>query len=141
MPSDKCNSIMAIDFFTVPSLISKTAFLSTTAASMLASWFYQSLPLFSFVFRSLLHYHIGDLLQYACYGFSVNLGSANKSASYAVLCLKCYPMCSKQSIVICHDWGTHPLLNRWLECTSMIEHSMFSVMAGLIEEMRFMLTV
>ena len=40
---------------------------ATTAAPMLASWFYQSLSLFSFVLHSFLYYHVGGNLHY---GFS-----------------------------------------------------------------------
>ena len=38
---------------------------------MLASRFYQSSPLFSFVFHSFLPYHVGDDMWYACNGFGV----------------------------------------------------------------------
>jgi len=44
-----------IDFFTVQRcFVTRHAFLLTAAAPMLASWFYQSLPLFSMAF-SLSH--------------------------------------------------------------------------------------
>jgi len=66
MPSDKCYSIMAIAtgliFFTKKHCL--YVFLPTAAAPMLASWFYQSLPLLSFVLHSFLHYCIGDDLRY-----------------------------------------------------------------------------
>ena len=40
---------------------------------MLASWFYQSLPLFSFVLHSFLPYCVDDNLRYAHYSFGVRL--------------------------------------------------------------------
>jgi len=38
--------------------VASSRFSPTAGAPMLASWLYQSLPLFSFVFRSLLHCHV-----------------------------------------------------------------------------------
>jgi len=67
MPSDKRNWITAgygLDIFTVQHcFIPRCAFLPTAAAPMLASWFYQSLPLFSFIVHSLFHYRVGDDLR------------------------------------------------------------------------------
>jgi len=40
---------------------------------VLVSWFYQSSPLFSFVFHSFLAYRVGDDLRYTHYGFSARL--------------------------------------------------------------------
>ena len=45
----------------------------------------------------------------------------------------------KWSVAIYRDQVTHPLLNQYIGYVSMIEHSVFSVMAGLIVEMLFML--
>ena len=70
--SYKCNSIMAITTGLISSLFNVTLSvdLPTAAAPTLASWFYQSLPLFSIVLHSFLHYCVGDNLQCTCYGFS-----------------------------------------------------------------------
>ena len=70
MPSDKCNSITAKlwPWFLHSStrcFVPRRAFSPTAAAPMLASWFYQSLPLFSFVLHYFLHYRIGNNLQYS----------------------------------------------------------------------------
>ena len=63
-----------LDFFTVQHcLVPRCAFSPTTAAPMLASLFYQSSPLFSFVLYSSFHYCIGDDLQYVRYVFNVRL--------------------------------------------------------------------
>ena len=55
---------------------------------MLASWFYQSLPLFSFVLHSFLPYHVGDDLWYVHYDFSVSETwvRANKRDFYDLDC-------------------------------------------------------
>ena len=117
MPSDKCNSIMAVAtgliFHCSMLLVLRHAFLPTTAAPMLASWFYQSLPLFSFVLHSFLQHRKGDDLRYVHYGFSTRLGkcSTSKDASYAVIYLECYP-CVWSSWH--HDWVAHQLLNWWV---------------------------
>ena len=52
MPSDKRNLIMAIATALISSLFNVALSAPTTAAPMLASWFYQSSPLFSFVLHS-----------------------------------------------------------------------------------------
>ena len=77
IPSDKCNSITTKVTGLISSLhvqrhfIPRCAFSPTAAAPMLASWFYQSLPLFSFSF---LHYHVGDDLPVApLHGFVEDL--------------------------------------------------------------------
>ena len=54
--------------------IMRHVFLPTLATPILASCFYQSLPLISFVLHSFLRYYIGDDLWYAHYGFSVGPG-------------------------------------------------------------------
>ena len=51
----------------------RRALLPTAAALVLELWFYQSLPLVSFVLHSFLPYRIGDNLKDTCYGFSVRL--------------------------------------------------------------------
>jgi len=50
--------------------------LSAAVASVLASWLYENLPLFSLVLHSFLHCHVGDNLWYMHYGFSARLGKA-----------------------------------------------------------------
>jgi len=60
---------MAIGLIFSLTNIEKCGFSPTAAAPMLALWFYQRLPLFTYV-----HYRVGDQLQYAHYGFSVKLG-------------------------------------------------------------------
>jgi len=63
-----------LDFFTAQCcFVPRRAFLPTAAAPMLASWFYQSLPLFSFVF---LPNRVGDNSWYMHYGFSVRAALA-----------------------------------------------------------------
>jgi len=58
-----------LDFFTDQChFVRRCAFSPTAAAPVLASWFYQSLPLFSFVLHSFLPYRIGDNLRYVHYG-------------------------------------------------------------------------
>ena len=52
--------------------VPRRAFLLTAAAPMLASWFYRSLSLFSFVY-SILYCCIGDDLRYVHYGFDARL--------------------------------------------------------------------
>jgi len=72
MPSDKRNLIMAryscrLHFFTVQRcFVQRRAFSPITAALMLASWFYQNSPLFSFALHSFLSYRIGDDFWCAC---------------------------------------------------------------------------
>jgi len=61
-------------FFTAQRrFIWKRAFSPTAAAPVLASWFYQSLPLFSFELHSFIDCCVGDDLQYARYGFGARL--------------------------------------------------------------------
>ena len=66
-------------------LSSDVPFNQPAAVPKLASWFYQSLSLFSFVLHSILHCCVDDDLKYACYGFSASSG-----ASYVIPCLECY---------------------------------------------------
>ena len=84
----------------------------TAAAPMLASWFYQSLPLFSFVVHSFLHYCVDDDLRYARYGFSVRPDKyrTRSDSSNAILCLEHYPKCLK-----CNDLSDIPtiLIDNW----------------------------
>ena len=80
MLSDKRNLIISIATGLISSLfncyfVPRCAF-SPTVVPVLESWFYSSLPLFSFVFHSFLPYHVGDHLLYACYGFGADLDSA-----------------------------------------------------------------
>ena len=80
--SDKCNLVMALAadliFFTDQPRMGATdrdmPFYRTSATPMLASWFYQSLPLFSSILLSFLHYGTGDDLRYTHHGFSAILG-------------------------------------------------------------------
>ena len=78
--SDKCNLIMAIhsyrlDFFTNQCrFVPRRAFFPTAPTPMHASWFYQSLPLFSRIAHSFLHYHVDNDLQYSRHAFRVKLG-------------------------------------------------------------------
>jgi len=81
MPSDKHKLIrLYIAKDLIYSLIKVASFRDvpfrqpTAVAPMLAYWFYQSLPLFSFVLHPFLPYCVGDNLGYARYGFSVRLG-------------------------------------------------------------------
>jgi len=73
----------------------RCAFLPTAAAPMLSSWFYQSLPLFSFVLHSFLPYNIDDDLVHTCYGFVAWLGKHMQSwgSFYTILCLECCQKC------------------------------------------------
>ena len=76
MPSDKRNLIMAVPTGLISLLLNFSLHLFTTAAApTLASWFYQSLPLFSFVLHLFLHHHVDDDLQFMCYGFSVSVSA------------------------------------------------------------------
>ena len=76
--------------------ILRCAFWPTIAAPMLCIMVLLKLAFVLLCAHSFLHYHIRDDLQYAYYGFSVTLGecSAKNSASYTIICSKCYQMCS-----------------------------------------------
>ena len=107
----------------------KHNFIMTTATALISSLFkalmrfHQSLPLFSFVLYSFLHYCIGDDLRYMHYGFSMRLGKcrASRGTSYVVLTLffawnviKSVLSSLKGSIVINHD--TPALIYNWGTC-------------------------
>ena len=62
-----------------------------------------------------------------------------QGTSYVIFCLECCPTYlkeAKRSVVIHHDQATHQMNG---VRTLMIEHSVFSIMAGLILEILFML--
>ena len=138
MPSDKCNLIMTIyssrlDFFTVQCRFSwRCAFLPTAAAPMLALWFNQNLPVFSFVLHSFFHYCIILWLHYK---------TRVSEALAEVLPTECYPKSLlkllETKIVVIH-WHTHIQLMTGAHAL-MIKHSAFSILAGLMVEMLFML--
>jgi len=130
-----------IDFFPNQCrFVPRHALLPTTAAPMLASWFYQSLPFFSFVCYSFLHNCVRGNLQYAIMASVQKL--VNTKLLWALLMLlfawnvtKSVRSSSKQKVVIHHDWATHPLF--WLitgEHVLTIKHSVFYITAGLIAE-------
>ena len=88
MPSDKRNSITAKATGLIFALLDVASsqdvpFLPTAAAPMFASWFNQSLPLFSFVLHSFLPYRIGAVAPHR--GFMEDLVTA-VSVSHAILC-------------------------------------------------------
>ena len=96
MPSDERNLIMAIqlDLFTVQCcFIQRHAFLSTAAAPILASWFYQRLPLFSLCSIpfslttkvTICGTHVMASVQ------DLSKFRASRGISYAIFCLNCYP--------------------------------------------------
>ena len=147
MPSDKHNSIMTIATGLISSLIyitlSETCLFanrssSSNACIMVLSKLIIDFPCVPFLFP--LPHRWGfavHTLWFQCETWASTL------FTYATLCLECYPKSSKQlerSVVIQHDWMTHPLLiNRWA-CTLTIKHILcFSAMTGLIVEMIFML--
>ena len=109
MRSDNDNGYSySLDFFTNQRrFVSRRAFLPTLAAPMLASWFYQSLTLFSFVLYSFLHYWVGDDLQYTRYGKTrVSVVLAGVLLNYSLLTNDVY------ALTFTVDWGlTHV---RWL---------------------------
>ena len=60
----------------------------------------------------------------------------SRSTSYAILCLECYPKCSKQNA----SWPGDTPNFHWSiigACDLMSEHSVFFIMIGLIVEMLF----
>ena len=94
--SDKHNSIMGIATGLISSLfncyfVPRRVF-SPTAVPVLESWFYQTLPLFSFMLHSFLPYHVGDNFWHARYGFGAGLGVSAVLAGAFLTCLDCYPM-------------------------------------------------
>ena len=103
-----------LDFFTNQCcFVKRRAFSPTAEVPMLASWFYQSLPLFSFVLYSFLHYRIGSNLWYAHHGFSVR-------GYFAWNITQCVRSSWKRCIVIHHDGTAYLLLNWWLGAPSTI---------------------
>ena len=110
MPSAKHNSTIdnatRLILFTLRCrFVPRHAFLPTTVATMFASWFYQSLPLFSFVLHYILHYSIGDNLQHKCHDFYARVGHyiTSRIASYTLLSLVCYTTCSKKQATKCNS--------------------------------------
>ena len=97
MPPDKDNLIMAIATGLISSLYNVAStqdvpFLQLQQLQCLATWFYQSLPLFSLELHSSLHYCVGDDLRYAHYDFSARLskhiseriGQANRGYAWSI---------------------------------------------------------
>jgi len=138
MPSDKRNSSYRLDFFTVQCrFVCRCAFLPTAAAPVLASWFYQSLPLF----YPLLHrwrFAVLTLWLWCKTRVSAELAGALLTLLFAWNVAQHIRKARSETKHSDTPWlPTFKLINE--ACTLTIEHSMFSVMAGLIVEILFRL--
>ena len=91
MPSDKCNLITPKAKDLISSLfnhfIPRHAFLSTAVAPMFASWFYQSLPLFSIPFSTTMKVTICGSAPTWFHGRLSNCSDC-RSVYHAILLLK-----------------------------------------------------
>ena len=100
-----------------------------------------------YILQFILHYHVGDDLWYTHIIASVqdlSKCSARRNTSYAFLCLKCYPKCLKwlqneaSWYTMTRKWHTHFYTDNWGVHFD-DQHSVFSVLAGLLIEMLFTL--
>jgi len=89
--------------------IPRCAFLPTTVAAMIASWFYQNLALFSIPFTTAAKMTICiSMLWFQCKTWvsAVLAGGI----SYIIFCLEWFEeLGAKQSVVLHRGWATHPL--------------------------------
>ena len=90
MPSDKCNSItakaMGLSF--IPFNINSFGDVPFRLPKHFESWFYQSLPLFSFVLHSFLNNCVGNDSQYGFGAQDLGKHSAGRGTFYIILCLR-----------------------------------------------------
>ena len=117
----------------------------TAAAPVLASWFYQNLPLFSFVLHSFLPYCIRDDLRYMHFGFGERLYLSAVQAG-ALLHYSLHGMFeeleAKRSIMIHRVYRDTPtFISITGACALTIVHSLLSEMPGLIVEMLLVFSI
>ena len=94
--------------------VSRHTFSPTAEALTLVSWKLTFIP------HSFLRYRIGDDLWFIHYGVSASECIASRDTSYTILCLDCYPTCSKSNCSDNTDQVTQ--LNQQLRhlCPSML---------------------
>jgi len=149
MPLDKRNLITAIATVLISSLFNVASsrdvpFCQLQQLHCLHHGSTKALPLFSFVLHSFLLFRVGDNLRYARYGFGMRLVvQVGEFLHYSLLenlAKHSKSLGAKRSAVIHRVKMTYPLLKSITgACASTIVHSVFSIIAGLIVEMLFML--